>query len=364
MMKTKKQTSLILGLMCLATSLHGVATNKNPKRSCPELCSTFPMNAKNECCHNIHLDIGLLYQQPSIPNQIAGFINEELQDTTISGVNYVTDQSKMLMPCFDYAIGLTASLGYLTKHDDWYMGARFDWLNAKARESYNVTEESNKNISVWYPWVGSFNQQDEMQGQEFLDDNTYNKSDFNASLTFYNLDLVLSRGGYQSAHFSYEPFVGVKALWFSNKQNQSYYVEDGTESIQTYLITKNDNWGAGPMFGFNGEYYFVENFSIFSDSDIALLYGSSNWGQEANYTEYNSNTLEDVYTSNLYGNINCMIYVPIRSIIGLKFSQYCVDDTHYIALKIGYDVRSVLSFWNTDRGFYTSGLYTNLIWNF
>ena len=353
--------------MALATTLslsnifgHGI----NPHlKQCPVLCPVNPMDARNDCCYNYHVDIGLIYQQPYLPGMNAGQEYVEIHDGNPVDPDYYHDQLTVLEECFDYALGVTASLGYLLKHDDWYLGARFNYLHSSVNSNYNNTELSTHHLLINLPYIGlsgstALNEYaeafDELNGEEF------NRVVYSASINIYLLDILISRGSFHSKFFSYEPFTGVKALWFDSNDSSQMFASNDTG----HLIIKQDNWGAGPMFGFNGEYHFFDGLAIFSDSDVALLFGESNLSTEAQQEDLDGGLVDDQYRSTRYENIGCMIYVPVRSILGLKFSKYCFEDRHYLALKIGYDVQAVIGLEDLYRGFTMSGLYTNLVWNF
>lgn len=330
-------------------------------KHCPVLCPINPIDPSDDCCHSLHIDIGLLYQQPYIPGMIAGIEHEEIQDGVGTDPTYYTDAADYLEQCFNYALGLTASFGYLMEHDDWFLGARFDWLSANMSNSYNVNDETTKGLYAYEEYLGTEHTGElaaalgQIEGHD-----AFNKIQYAANIDIYVLDVMLSRGSFHSKCFSYEPFAGVKALWFSSSQHPQFL---DTE-ISAGILTKQHNWGAGPMFGFNGEYHFVENIALFSDSDIAVLFGDADKTISAIYQDYDGTTLDEEYKSTVYQNIHCMIYVPIRSVLGLKFSRYCLEDKHYLALKIGYDVRAVIAVQDDSRGFTMNGLYTNLVWNF
>jgi hypothetical protein len=151
---------------------------------------------------------------------------------------------------------------------------------------------------------------------------------------------------FHSKCFSFEPFAGVKALWYNGSQTRRGF-NNGIiyfRNNNTYLETIFDytSWGVGPLFGFNGEYFITEEFSIFSDSNIAVLYGKINSSNTSSVIGSNINN-ETTAVSTYIQDFNQPYFVPVRSILGLKFGKYCLQDQHYIAIKIGYDARYVLA---------------------
>lgn len=358
MLNSKKLIAILFALTPAVGTLFA-----GPAEHCPVLCPISPIHNNNSNSQSFHLDIGLLYQQPSFSNMIAAIKNTEILDTTIDSINYINDSTTNMHQCFNYAVGLSASLGYTMPHDDWYMGAKFDYLNANASKSYNVSDNDSIHFSLFYPWLGNHYQEGQSEALSDLDYD-YNSVAFSAKFTLYALDILLSRGSFHSNFFSYEPFTGVKALWFSTYNKSEFSLDTESDGKNGYLSTKQNNWGVGPMFGFNGEYEITKYISLFSDSDIALLFGEAHQSSPVFYQQYDGDDLDDQYESTLYNNDNCIVYVPVRSILGLKLSTYLFHEKQYVSIKVGYDARAVFSMQETNRGFNMSGLYTDLIWNF
>lgn len=327
----------------------------------PVLCPIFPVAGRADCCRTWHVDIGLLYQQPAFTEMVAGtsYVPAFPYDTT--GGEFANQTITTLQECLDYSIGLTVSLGHLMKHDNWYFGGRFDWLSASVDTTYDTVDQvttqivANANLDAHIFINTDFD----------VDADHFNKAVYHAFMDIYVLDVLLSRGSYHSKSFSYEPYAGVKAMWFTAKQNVSYYNADiFDDGNVTKWSEAEHNWGAGPMFGFNGEYHFLDEIALFSDSDIAILYGEARNTRVTTLTGVADSDVETTRTITLNNNVLCQFYLPVRSIIGLKFSRYCLEDRHFIALKIGYDVRTVIAYPDDESGFTMGGLYTNLVWNF
>ena len=76
--------------------------------------------------------------------------------------------------------------------------------------------------------------------------------------------------------------------------------------------------------------------------------------------QYNKATLES-YSTQQY-------FVPIRTILGVKLGTYCLQDEHYVAVKVGYDARYVFAYpalYKYGGGSIAmNGLYVNFIWDF
>lgn len=335
-----KKIAALLSVMLVA--FNSVTADSVKPNGCKGavLCPTFPIIANMEDCgYTWHVDLGLLYQQPGFAGMNAGTSYSPLYQETSGGFQNQT--IKNLLQSFDYSLGLTVSLGHLIKHDDWFVLARFDWMNANSSVNYETAgtfygPNANFNFDVMLGLSNNWNPATDY----------FTEIDYNAEISIYALDVILSRGSYHSKCFSYEPFMGVKALWYNDSQAIDYFATfSGTPLTNGNVPSLNlsqDNWGVGPVFGFNGEYHITNGLSLFSMSDIGILYGQS----ENDYISTLSSATTGVTTLQAISNNtqnNCQYYVPVRSIIGIKLDSYCLEDAHYVAIKLGYDVRAILA---------------------
>lgn len=355
MIQKIRLSKIIAPLLMIGTSLFSQGDCKGPF-----LCSSHLLEGVTDCCHMWDVDIGLLYQKPAFTGMVAGVTyfplfyqdpDEDFQDQTITP----------LQQCFDYTIGLTAGVGRYFDYDHQYLKATFNYLSANTTNAY----EANIRYMDWIePSV-------HIQSQIFIgtdydfDEGWLDILKYSATMNIYEFDLSLSRGSFQSQCFSYEPYAGIKALWFSAKQTSegynTYEFEEGNAIIWSEV---ENNWGVGILFGVNSEYYFLENVALFSDSQLALLYGKANTSQTSILKGAPSSDIEVDRVVDLIDNVDCQFYLPVRSIIGIQMSRCIIKDRHYFTLKLGYDLRTVISYPNDENGFAMGGLYTDLIWNF
>ncbi len=370
-----KKIAALLSVMLVA--FNSVTADSVKPNGCKGavLCPTFPIIGNIEDCgYTWHVDVGLLYQQPGFSGMNAGTAYSPLFDEGTTVATFRNQTIINLQQCFDYSLGLTVSLGHLIKHDDWFVLARFDWMNSNYSGEYDDPNTS-------YGPNANFNY-DVMAGTTW-DNNTnyFQEINYSAEISIYALDVILSRGSYHSKCFSYEPFMGVKALWYNDSQVISYFNSTELTAGNTPTLNQSqNNWGVGPVFGFNGEYHITHGLSLFSMSDIGILYGQS----ENNYVSSLSAAGDITTTQAISNNTqnNCQYFVPLRSIIGIKLDSYCLEDAHYVAIKLGYDARAVLttsivssmmSTASTNNAMVTSvtsndifmsGLYCDFEWDF
>lgn len=364
----KTTTALLIAMATVSSALFGADEMVMRFNGCkgPVLCPSFPVAVpEQECCHLWHADIGLLYQQPVFSGMQAAviYITQFAQDTDGAFVNQTV---KELTQCFPYQLGLTVGLGHVSKHDHWEGKVRFDWLSAtKAQKSFEKTNEqykANPRFDV-----------DVLVGSGFnYKTNYWTSLDYKAASDFYSFDVLLSRGSYVSRCSTFEPFMGIKATWFNTSQTMNYYNTTVFTSGNwaTYVETQK-NWGAGLMFGFNGVYYLTEMIGLFADSDVSVLYGESSYTAISTLngkvgatgaTSSISLATDRVITGKVFDG--CHYYVPVRSFLGAQLASYCLNDEHYVAVKIGYDARTMISLTNVDRAYAMSGLTADFVWDF
>lgn len=373
------------GLAIVAFSSISAANLKPNGCDGPTLCPSFPIADRcSECDRTWHVDVGLLYQQPGFSNMSPGFGYQPVFQNPTSAnqsSSFVDQTSCMLQAAYNYTLGVTASLGHLITHDKWFLGANFDWLGASINRVY---EDDN----FVYRVPSEFSFQAMVFGELNYPYGAWGKITYKANTDIYMFNVFLSRGSYHSNRFSYEPFAGVEALWFTNNQEGAYQQPDNPVANSVFRLTKKqNNWGVGPMFGMNAEYNIAKGISIFSDSNVGVLYGENNYNVTT-YVSAGADIPEDRTVINK-GNTNAVVYVPVRTILGVKLSTYCVNETHYIAIKIGYDAGAVLSpsnYYNYQQGWEVpfdqdnaygfsqlipvsnnlikTGLYVDLLWDF
>lgn len=383
MLKQKKVAGM-LGVMMVALGSLSASNVKPNGCEGPVLCPIQPIADRCEdCCYSWQVDIGLLYQQPGFAYMNSGIAYQPVFQNPTSGglaTAFIDQTVTLLDEQYDYSVGLTVGIGRTLKHDNWFVGVNFDWLNATGSSVHN-------DDNLLYRPSSDFPLNILEQTDFLVADGSFGKVVYSANTNIYELNVRLSRGSYNTNCYSLEPYAGVKALWFNNSQTKKYQEPSADINSRVSLKSTQDNWGAGIMFGMNGEYSIVEGFSIFSDSNVGVLYGQVKYNMLAVVTAESAGSnifTEDRDLTN-NGKMDTVTYVPVRSILGVKFSKYFLDKTHHVALKVGYDARAVLSTskdvlvsqnWfptgdfattqvkNIDNSFSMSGLYIDLCWGF
>ncbi|MCH9619029.1 MAG: hypothetical protein SP4CHLAM5_11740 [Chlamydiia bacterium] len=381
-----KQTKVagVFSVMMLAFATL-TANNRKPNDCTgPVLCSSLPLPGECEGCFcPWQVDIGLLYQRPAFSYMNSGFAYSPVYQnpTTTSSTAFENQTVQLLDEEYEYAVGLTVGLGRALRHDNWFVGVNFGWINSTASTTH---EDEN----ILYRPSSEFAINSFIRSGFTIQTAHFQKVIFAANTDIYDFNVHLSRGAYLTNHYSFEPFAGVHALWFNNTQTKNYE-DPSTDTTSRFILNSTqDNWGVGPMLGLNGQYYFTKNVSLFANSSVSVLYGEARYKVVTTVTPNSagSNVFTDSRVTTNPGKMLNVCSVPVRAIIGMKLAKYVMEGSHYIALKVGYDARAVLSASsesilsqmysinadsittvqakNIDNGFTMSGLYLDFMWSF
>lgn len=346
-MKLNKMAGALLAVAVTASSaLFGAEETESIKNKKPNgcigpvLCTQNPMLSKSSCICDAgwQFEIGLIYEQPRFGRMDAGY---SYSPTYAQGASQV--DVKKLEQTFDYSLGLLLDLGTYLAHDNWYLGVHFDWLNTNKSATYAAGSTVEYQTTTFFDDLALT-----AETETFYDSIAYK-----ASMEFFTLDVSLSRGSYMSGNFAFEPVAGIEALWFSTSQNMIY--DPNFASTDVVYNSKQNNWGVGPRIGLNSLYHVVQELYFFCDTSVAVLMGEAKLNDTSTGTAGVRTFLD--FQKNQF-------YVPVRSVLGVKFAKYVLEEKHYLALKVGYDARAVISATDSGVGFVSGGLYINGEWSF
>lgn len=384
-MLNQKKMAGIFGAMLIALSSLSAGSVKPNGCDGATLCPSFPIATRcADCCYTWHVDIGLLYQQPGFADMSPGYAYQPVfQNPTSTSTNSFVDQTVvMLEKSYDYSAGITASLGHLLNHDNWFMGATFDWLHGNISKS--VFAASNTLYRPSSEWAN----QAYVLSNFAAETGTFGRVLYSANTNIYNFKAFLSRGAYISDRFSLDAFGGVKAIWFDNSQYKTYQQPSaGADTTAKYYLNNfQNNWGVGPVFGLNLMYNITKGLSIFSDNNVGALYGQMDYTTVTFVTKGGEVSSDRKVVDS--GRLDAVAYLPVRSTIGVMLSKYYLDGNHFFGIKIGYDMQVVVSpnakgrltsmtqspqnndfktfvqFKNLNNGYFMSGLLIDFVWDF
>lgn len=121
--------------------------------------------------------------------------------------------SRILRPSFDLEWGVTAGVGWLFSEDNWFLGARFDWLESTAT-SFKTGQIVPVNLSL-----------------NLGVDQGYSEFSSKLQVNYYMLDILLCRGSYISGCLAFDPHLGIKSAWFYYRGFFSFFRNQHCPSI-------------------------------------------------------------------------------------------------------------------------------------
>lgn len=314
--------------------------NSTPPQMCMvnNMCSSYPMMVNG---YNVHMDIGYLLEQFVLTGTDFAIKSSNTLDTPPVAVD-------ILRPKFDVASGLTAELGYYFEHDSWFLNAKFDWVGRKGHR--NTTATGTEQIYTFSPVVTDLGYSD------------FTSVENDQHVHYYALQLDLNRGSWFTKNFAVEPHAGLKAAWIYYNEANTYTGGDAGVNIVNESRTTSF-WGLGPDFGVNSEWNFCQDFSLFCDTTVALLCGSSDYHNSANVngsaTNYSSVSDKPIVMS-----------PTARAILGFQYKTALFDNSQALRIRLAVDSayywNQYLSFVDANVGndFAMIGMIVELGWDF
>lgn len=160
-------------------------------------------------------------------------------------------------------------------------------------------------------------------------------------LNFDMLDLDFGSCLFANNWFTFSPYIGVKGGWIYQKQEIIYdnFRIDGVGDLVNVVVDECNHFsGAGPKFGFSGDFRICNNFTLFSNFSTALLYGHANNPNHAEITGGALGSPAFRYSQN-------KLLPTLQMLMGLNWQTRCFD-CYGLNLGLGYEVQY---FWNTWR---------------
>ncbi|HSW73403.1 MAG TPA: Lpg1974 family pore-forming outer membrane protein [Chlamydiales bacterium] len=244
-----------------------------------------------------------------------------------------------------WAPGFRVGLGYNTTHDGWDIDANYTWFQIKKHQVFNVPGFGSAG-APFYPSIG----------QLALLDPWINPQNFNNSPAFTNpafdtiqalwrlklnqIDLDLGRKYWLGQFTAMRPYIGIRGAWFTTRFNNvasSNAVFSSTYTFNTFSDKfKNNIWGVGLIGGFQPEWHFCQNFLLFSNLDVSLLWGKFKTHKNENYTSFNPSGVATLNFQNFFNNIFFKMQAVLDLGIGLRWEEtWCYRIRTY--LDIGWE---------------------------
>lgn len=249
------------------------------------------------------------------------------------------------------ALGLTISLGYLLPHDDWLIKAQYENIDSAIASFTNNVDNPLLGLRVEPETFTSI-----LINTDFnhLVD-IFNQAIYNAGFDLQQLNVYLVKGSFYSNCYSFDPYIGIQAIWFQLEQITSFDSPFFAFGNVIYFAKIDKSFGVGPLTGFLSEYYLTKGTSFFFDSNFGVLYGDARSTFTTAITGLENSQVPQSRASLTTNYLDCNALFSIRTILGVKFEDYFYKN--YLSLKIGYDVRAVITSPSHFPGFAMEGLY-------
>jgi hypothetical protein len=290
--------------------------------------------------NRLHITAGLLLEQVRMLNTDVCMIKENTPQTPLtknptsnaSIPSIFTNKFENLV--FDLDIGLKTCLGYNFEHDDWVAQADFQWLQSKGSYSNKVLsrlqslEPSNIGVLYYREALSKFPV-------------SFQKVTAHLNVSYYLLDVYLSRGSFFSKNFSFEPSIGIKTSWIQYNGYQNFSDDANTDD---YAMPSNvfwqrtstvNFWGSGPMAGINSAFHVIDRWSLISSLDCSILLGKRKFITNQGFKGGVNSAIDILNAEN-----NTPILSPtIAALLGIEYSQPIVEDTSHLTLRTYFDGR-------------------------
>jgi len=265
--------------------------------------------------------------------------------------------------------GFRVGLGFNSDCDGWDYYLHWTYFHNKKSNSTSVSPEyilgsnpflADKGDSLLInPWINA-----SFHG---IGEGIFSFDTINAKwrLSFNSVDLELGRKYWLSKCFNLRPYVGLRGAWtrttFRTKslRNISFEREEigglGQDALFDEVIDANfkdrfktRNWGAGILGGIQPTWYFCSNFALFSNLDVALLWGEFENKKREKYQNISTTTqikpeqgnpitrIDPSY-SNLSKNKFFQMNALLDLAIGLRWEEYWCCEQYRSAFDIGWE---------------------------
>jgi len=175
-------------------------------------------------------------------------------------------------------------------------------------------------------------------------------------LSFNSIDLELGRKYWLSRCFNLRPYAGLRGAWTRTTfQTKSFRNASGIFSGIDFALDvtlkdrfKTRNWGAGLLGGIQPTWYFCNNFALYSNFDMALLWGEFENKKREKYRtvtnliapeefQFLSITITDPSYSNLSKSKFFQMNALLDMSIGFRWEENWCCDQYRTTVDIGWE---------------------------
>lgn len=226
--------------------------------------------------------------------------------------------------------GFRVGIGLNIPHDGWDIEANFTWYHNDKKQGFNVPTfgssefpffPSNGEIALLDPWINP-SMINHVFGEQLLQFDTV-KSKW--KLQFYQVDWDLGRKFWVSDAMALRAYTGARGGWFTTRfdnlaTSRALFSDIFTNNSFSDQF-KTSVWGAGFLAGLQPEWHFSKNFILFSNLDIALLWGKIRVRKKEDYTSFDPSGTEAINFQNSFLSRFYKMQTVLDLAVGLRWEE-------------------------------------------
>jgi len=246
--------------------------------------------------------------------------------------------------------GFRIGVGWNSECDGWDYYLNWTYYRNKSSNSTSVPDTYNSNGDIGLaaegeefllnPWINQ-----SFHGINSASDLlTFDKVSAKWRMSFNQVDLELGRKYWLSRCFNLRPFAGLRGAWtrtnFTTKSFRDFTDEVSTTDIDFKDKFKSRDWGVGFLGGIQPTWYFCDNFALYSNMDVALLWGDFEVKKSESYVcvvDQSGTVTIDPNYSNTSTNKFSQMHALLDVAIGLRWEEYWCCDQYRSNLDLGWE---------------------------
>lgn len=244
--------------------------------------------------------------------------------------------------------GFRVGLGW-NMDDGWDLYLNYTWYQNNKKSTTSVDA-----FTTEFPALGAYAVNSPWSNKAFFlandADTLFNSVSGKWHMRFNQVDLEMGRRYYLSQCFTMRPYAGLRGAWIHTDFNVSGFAQQavisgttpatGTYSFNTSDKFRNRNWGVGLLAGFQPAFYFTEEFSLYANADMALLWGQLNGRIKRNYTSTRNSAgvmSSDLNAATSASNNSSGMQPVLDLGIGLRWETNWCDNQYAFSLDAGWE---------------------------
>ena len=295
--------------------------------------------------YKINLNLDLFYWQPKQSCIQYGYVMDKSENITIgefpqNGTIQTVD--------LGFDLGFKTGVDIATHCDSWNLGVLYTYFRGHSKGFCNAGH-SEVIVPMYAPINVTQDPDDVGQIAQSLDLFLFcEQASLSIGTKIDMLDAVLSRSFFISPKLSFDPSIGIKALWVKQTFSSHYsggqpfleHIYSNTmlglsgNNVKIQSITK--TWGIGPSFDAGSKWHLGKGFGVIGTAQGAILYGNMKNDYSSSYSGFEDNTIS---MKNNYKKIRPVV----SSMLGLSYSTYLNQMKQHLEIGLAYENMYIFS---------------------